>query len=216
MNDLLRQRLVGALILVALGVIFWPIIFVDQEREEHFEHRPIPERPSIDTREVQPPSEADLRHAPVTAVDESRLTEMRNEQSPRTVAADVAAQPNATSASNKNDAEPLAPKSPKPAKPEPRKPDPKKPQPLTVDANGAPVAWMLQVVSVSSQEKAHSLRDRLLAMDLKAYTKPVESGGKRLYRVYIGPKFEREELERVKPKVDAEIGVSSLVVRYVP
>ena len=26
MNDILKQRLVGALILVALGVVFWPII----------------------------------------------------------------------------------------------------------------------------------------------------------------------------------------------
>ena len=29
MNDILKQRLVGALILVALGVVFWPIIFVE-------------------------------------------------------------------------------------------------------------------------------------------------------------------------------------------
>ena len=28
MNDILKQRLVGALILVALGVVFWPIIFL--------------------------------------------------------------------------------------------------------------------------------------------------------------------------------------------
>ncbi|MDG2270665.1 MAG: hypothetical protein P8L39_00075, partial [Halioglobus sp.] len=31
MNDILQQRLVGALILVALGIIFWPIVFVQPE-----------------------------------------------------------------------------------------------------------------------------------------------------------------------------------------
>ncbi len=29
MNEVLKQRLIGALILVALGVVFWPIIFVE-------------------------------------------------------------------------------------------------------------------------------------------------------------------------------------------
>ena len=34
MNDILKQRLVGALILVALGVVFWPLIFVQPGPEE--------------------------------------------------------------------------------------------------------------------------------------------------------------------------------------
>jgi DedD protein len=79
-----------------------------------------------------------------------------------------------------------------------------------------PVAWILQVASVSSREKANALRDTLLAADHKAYVKQIRSGDRTLYRVYIGPKFEKAQLERIKPSIDGAHGVSSLIVRYVP
>ena len=79
-----------------------------------------------------------------------------------------------------------------------------------------PVAWILQVASVSTREKANALRDTLLAADHKAYVKQIRSGDRTLYRVYIGPKFEKAQLERIKPAIDSAHGVSSLVVRYVP
>ena len=85
-----------------------------------------------------------------------------------------------------------------------------------LDSEGVPVAWILQVVSVSSADKAESLRARLLAMDQKAYVKKVRSGEKSLYRVYIGPKFERARLEAIKPRIDAEFAVNSVVRRYLP
>ena len=85
-----------------------------------------------------------------------------------------------------------------------------------MDSDGIPVAWMLQVVSVSSPDKADQLRQRLLAMDHKAYVKRVKVGDKSLYRVYVGPKFERARLEEIKTEIDAEFGVKSMIVRYVP
>ena len=38
MNDILKQRLVGALILVALGVVFWPIIFLQPDDKTASHH----------------------------------------------------------------------------------------------------------------------------------------------------------------------------------
>ena len=90
------------------------------------------------------------------------------------------------------------------------------PQKLALDADGIPVAWILQVASVSSADKADQLRQRLLKMDQKAYVKKVQRGGKDLYRVYIGPKFERAALEKIQAPVDAEFGVTSMIARYYP
>ena len=78
------------------------------------------------------------------------------------------------------------------------------------------MAWILQVASVSSAEKAEQLRQRLLAVDQKAYVKRVRRGDQDLYRVYIGPKFERAALQSIQPRIDAEFGVKSMIARYVP
>ena len=90
------------------------------------------------------------------------------------------------------------------------------PQKLKVDSDGIPVAWILQVASVSSSEKAEQLRQRLLVIDQKAYVKRVKRAERVLYRVYIGPKFERAALESLQPRIDAEFKVKSMIARYVP
>jgi DedD protein len=92
----------------------------------------------------------------------------------------------------------------------------KAPEKLAMDGQGVPVAWILQVASVSSLDKAEQLRQKLLQKDHKAYTRKVKSDGRELYRVYIGPKFERARLEAIQGEVDREFGVKSLIVRYVP
>lgn len=85
-----------------------------------------------------------------------------------------------------------------------------------MDADGIPIAWILQVASVSSADKADELRQRLLQVDKKAYVKRVKRGGKDLYRVYIGPKFERATLEAMQSDIDARFGVNSMIARYLP
>ena len=70
---------------------------------------------------------------------------------------------------------------------------------------------------VSAQLKqADELRQRLLKMDQKAYVKKVQRGDKALYRVYIGPKFERAQLEAMQSGIDTAFGVKSMVARYIP
>jgi DedD protein len=85
-----------------------------------------------------------------------------------------------------------------------------------LDADGVPVAWILQVATVSDGDRAESLRRQLLDIDEKAYVKRIRRGDKDLYRVYVGPKFERARLETLKPRIDSEFKVDSLVVRYLP
>jgi DedD protein len=85
-----------------------------------------------------------------------------------------------------------------------------------MDSDGIPVAWTLQVVTVSSADKAEALRKQLLDMSQKAYIVMVRSNGKKLYRVCIGPKFERVELETLQASINAQFKVNSIVARYIP
>jgi DedD protein len=103
-----------------------------------------------------------------------------------------------------------------PAPPAPGETRSERPEQPVLDAQGVPVAWMLQVASVSSAERAEELRQRLEARGEKAWIAQATINNRTTYRVNVGPKFERARLEALRPQIDAEFGVTSLVKRYVP
>lgn len=53
MNDILKQRLVGALVLIALGVVFWPVIFVQSERQPMDRDSQVPPMPKLRTMQIE-------------------------------------------------------------------------------------------------------------------------------------------------------------------
>lgn len=210
MNDILKQRLVGALILIALGVVFWPIIFVEPGDEAAAELSTIPPRPGVDTAAIEAPDLAGLRASPERAVpaDEEPV---QSSPAPEP-------EPEMTEPAGVEDTALAVEKStpaPTPAEPVQRTRS-KPPEKLAIDGDGVPVAWILQVASVSDADKAEQLRRRLLEVDKKAYVKKVRRQGKDLYRVYIGPKFERAGLEAMQSDIDTEFGVKSMIARYIP
>jgi DedD protein len=193
-NEILKQRLVGALILIALAVVFWPIIFVEPDESPIPGDMTIPERPHIDISQIPQPDPAQARSSPAL---EAR-SEAAGEQ------AVAAAEPSApVAAQQKPVVKQRAPRDEAPERP-------------ALDAQGLPIAWILQVASVSSPDKAEQIRQRLTGMGYKAYVKTVRHDGKKLLRVYIGPKFERSRLDAIKSEVDKAFSVESLVTRYVP
>jgi DedD protein len=78
------------------------------------------------------------------------------------------------------------------------------------------VAWVLQVASVSTREKADALVAQLISADYKAYHRVLRKDGKELYRVYVGPVFERGAMLEAKRDVDRRLKVTSIVTRYIP
>lgn len=195
MNDILKQRLIGALILIALGVVFWPIIFVEKGVKSLDEAAHIPMRPSVDTTPLVPPSKEGLRESPQI---EANLALELAELPPQPVSVAVDDKPVETSVKP-----PVKTRTEAPVKP-------------AIDADGVPIGWILQVASVGNAGKAEELRKRLIEMGYKGYVKKIKTGNSVLLRVYVGPKFERERLEAIKPKIDAEFKVDSMVRRYIP
>lgn len=229
MNDILKQRLIGALILVALGVVFWPIIFVQPDTATGSPVQ-MPPRPEVDTTPVAAPDRAGLRGSPQldALIPDSEPgdsndpvvtgTESLAVQDPQTADANalVANSPTngAVAPGGKAVVAPGASTSGTTDKPTPTRTQ--APAEQKLDAQGVPIAWILQVASVSSQDKANQLRDRLQAMGHKAYVKQVQVNDRQLQRVYIGPKFERARLESLQREIDAEFRVKSMIKRYLP
>ena len=210
MNDILKQRLVGALILIALGVVFWPIIFVEKDAKPLGEAAHIPMRPSVDTTPLTPPSKEGLRESP--QIEANPAVELA-EVPPQPVSVPADDEPVETVVPEKA---PIVVKKAAPPEKAPAKTRTEAPVKPAIDADGVPIGWILQVASISNAGKAEELRKRLIEMGYKAYVKKIKTGNSVLLRVYVGPKFERQRLEAIKPKIDAEFNVESMVRRYIP
>lgn len=184
MNDVLKQRLVGALVIIVLGVIFWPVIFVAPELEPLDRGSEVPSLPALELRELPAPK-------PLAGLPQARYSEEATVTAPSTPAQKPAA-------ADERAADGAAKASP------------------GLDEEGIPVAWTLQVVTVGSRDKAEALSTRLIGMGYKAYIKALRRDSKTLYRIYVGPKFAREDMLEAKQVIDKELRVTSMVTRYLP
>ena len=216
MNDVLKQRLVGALILLALGVVFWPIIFVEPGERRGGEEVQVPPRPQVDTTPVAPPDLAGLRTSPKIEKEPEPVAEEPTREILTLVPGDpVTSDDDSADAEPERAAQPAPEPEPKPVAdaPKTRSEPPVKP---ALDADGIPISWILRVASVSNAERADQLRKELLGMGHKAYVKKVKSGERTLYRVYVGPKVEKSRLEGIQGEINQRFGVETLITRYYP
>jgi DedD protein len=85
-----------------------------------------------------------------------------------------------------------------------------------LDADGIPVAWILQVASMSQREKADDLQRELVALGYKSNVKVIKRGNQRLYRVTVGPKFDKNRMREIKQVIDKRYKVDAIVARYLP
>ncbi|MDA0693384.1 MAG: SPOR domain-containing protein [Proteobacteria bacterium] len=197
---MLKQRLVGALVLSALAILVWPIIFVDQSLQTPAERLDVPqvadyERLPAMTQESfeWPEIEEDARVNPQALTDEPEV-EVRSDQVQALTRSETVIKP--ISAEREVRSEP--------------------PSAVALDQNGYPIAYTLQVMSLTNRADAQAVSEKLKAMEYKAYIVEVDRPEGIRFRVYIGPKVEREALVAVKRSIDQALGVDSLIVRYWP
>lgn len=201
MDNLVKQRLVGALILVALGVVFWPIIFVARDGDTRELRVAVPEAPPVDLSPLPTPDSAALRRAPQAQAQGA-------EPGPAPELFD----------SDPHIPEPL-PALPARADTQPPvglEPARETLQAPAIDADGLPIAYALQVATIGQRERAETLRDELLKAGYKGYLQRLRRDDRTLYRVLVGPRYQRDDLAPVKEAVDRTWRVESLIIRYLP
>ncbi len=210
MDFLLKQRLVGAIVLVALGVIFIPMLLEGPNRDLVPEMAPLPEltgeRSSIemsafpDAGDV--PAEADL------AVVQTDIAEPLNQS--------VDAQPQTEELPVAELAEPVPEIQPLPVppavRPEPAKPEPTKPEP---EKPSGPLGnWVVQMGSFSSEQNALRLRDKLRKAGFVTQVEKVRVDAKSHYRVRVGPYLERAEADRDQASLEKQLNLKGRVLSY--
>ena len=200
MDPLFRQRLVGTLVLVALGIVFWPLIFVTPEPRAPIVLQPMSQRPAIDQTPIPEPESYESAVAP-------KLPEPPKNPPLVQEAADIQTQTDA-----EGSALAALPDSDSVAAPQPRVAPPAE-DPL-VDEQGLAIFYVLQVATVGSASRANELVEGLQAQGYKTFSTRYVRVDDELFRIQIGPNAERAPLMRIKPEVDKVLKVDSQILRY--
>ncbi|AYN15176.1 cell division protein [Pseudomonas monteilii] len=211
----IKQRMVGALVLVALAVIFLPMLFSreDEMRQVHVEAPQAPAMPSLPEVKVEPVAVPEPQaipeepQQPPVVVDES------------TTPASTPSQPITPSPQIQAQVQPAKPQAPAPkvepkpvAAPAPTVAVAKPAAPSKVDVNGLPVSWSIQLASLSNRAGAEKLQQTLRSQGYNAYIR--SAGG--MNRVYVGPLIERAEAERTRDAINRQNSLKGFVVRFQP
>ena len=217
-----KQRMVGALVLVALAVIFLPMLFSRQDEQRHVtvEAPAAPQAPEMSQVQVEPvavPEPQALPQDPVPSDDEIA----QQESAVPAVPVAPTPTPAPAAAAPAPAAKPAAP-APVPALA--AKPATAPAQPITaapgkpdttlsrVDANGLSVSWSVQLASLSNRESAEKLQKTLRSQGYNAYIRTAD--GKN--RVYVGPLIERAEADRLRDLLNRQQNLKGFVVRFQP
>ncbi|VVQ16116.1 Cell division protein DedD [Pseudomonas fluorescens] len=216
-----KQRMVGALVLVALAVIFLPMLFSrqDEQRQVTVEAPAAPQAPAMPQVQVEPvvvPEPQALPQEPVPSDDEIAQQESAVPTAP-VVPAPVVPAPAVPAPAAK-------PPAPAPVPALAAKPATAPAQPITaapgkpdttqsrVDANGLSVSWSVQLASLSNRESAEKLQKTLRSQGYNAYIRTAD--GKN--RVFVGPLIERAEADRLRDLLNRQQNLKGFVVRFQP
>lgn len=216
MDQKTKQRLTGAIVLVALAVIFVPIILEGPDDEWTPRSHSIPEQPQMDYRASMELDIPEQPTAPVDTAPEGAITEAFGlpEHTPEAPAAETL--PEASTPKQVVKAEPPAKPEPvasKPAEPAKKIPPPAPQQP-NKQAGITIKGWYVQVGSFGQEMNASGLRDRLKAAGYDARLQKAEIGKGYAYRVLVGPTTSRAAAEKNAASLKEKQQLAGMVIEY--
>lgn len=204
MNSQLKQRLVGAVVLVALAVIFIPMLLPGKgDLSRGIDGSNIPPEPDYRFSAPVPAPEAPpMAAAPSLPVDDPSADEVQDKVAPG--------------------APPVSAEKPAPASIEPSTATPiKKATAPKATASAAlseksPQAsgWVVQVGSFSSQPNAKALCDKLRKQGYACFVEAVQAPAEAVYRVRVGPTVSRATADKMRQKLQDATGLQGLVQAY--
>lgn len=188
--DGFKQRIVGALIIVSLAVIFLPMLFDEPHQERERQTLEIPPEPDIPEVTVEKPSEPEVTETVQGTVPAPNQTE----EGPDSDTSDLPMADNGSAGVDKPEPSP--------------EPSPEE-QPDTRVLEGA---YLVQLGSFGSADNAKRLRDRARETGMDAYIESFQRDGETLTRVFAGPFIDRSAAEDAKAELDQSFGLDTLVI----
>ncbi len=205
MEQKLKQRLVGAIVLVSLAVIFVPIILEGPDDEWSPRSHGMPEPPRMDYGKDM---ELALPPVEVPETAESETIESGEPGEPEVPEVPVAAAP-AVVPPVAQPSEPVKP-APAPVKTPPPPAAPAKSDSIAVP----PPGWYIQVGSFSQRMNAEGLRDRLQAAGHTTRLQTINIGKAQVYRVLVGPATSRASAEQQNSRLATQQQIKGIVIEY--
>ena len=205
MDEAAKRRLAGAAVLVALAVIFVPMLVDDERPDGLGEPIVIPEPPEFDERFDEPvavPEDALEMGLPVPEPPDS---DTETAQLPAPPAPALAAPP-ASAPKPESEPQPASEKRPS----QPQAPAVAGPKPVPPGTQ----SWVIQVASLGSPEAARGLQDELRGKGYPAFVEQARVNGKLYYRVRVGPEIDRSRADGIARRLANETGAEPLVQRY--
>lgn len=196
MNQGAKQRIVGTVVLLALALIFLPIIFDGQGSYEAPVTSRIPDTPIIsilpEPVQSRPVIVNDTQPIePAIAATVNLVEEVVSEIEEAAVIEEAAAEVEITESQAIFSRE----------------------VPVLSDA-GLPQGWSVRLGSFSDAENASNLLVRLQEAGYKAYTRDISSDQGSLTGVFVGPWLDRGQVNEYQRKLQEEFSLAGLVVRY--
>nr|VFK02553.1 MAG: DedD protein [Candidatus Kentron sp. H]VFK02746.1 MAG: DedD protein [Candidatus Kentron sp. H]VFK06664.1 MAG: DedD protein [Candidatus Kentron sp. H] len=216
MEQQLKHRLIGATVLVFLGVVFIPMILLPPKKaDETF----------IDM--IAPPEPSDPFRSRIVPLDGLFEDDLEDEFQ------DIG-MPDRTGVEPETPIIPLPQTWPSMTRPDAKvierqgtdvetppgtatseKSDSSSKVVTSTDPKPASSAWVVQVGSFSDQKNALRMRDRLRAKGYRAFVKSVKGNlTKAVTRVFVGPTLRREDALRASKKLRGDLDIKGIVMRY--
>lgn len=188
----LKQRIIGALVLVVAAVIFLPMLLSGQDETVEVQVE-VPEQPVRQEGQIataQPPVLP--QPAPVAQIPEPAVDATPAAPEPPADIALIESPPPVVSPA------PVAEPAPTPA-------------PAAAAAAGG---WVVQQGGFASQDNAERLRQLLSEQGYNAYTRAGQAGGNSIVRVYVGPLSTKEAAARIRDELERRHKSKGLVVAH--
>lgn len=204
-----QNRLAGAIVLVAVGVIVLPALLDGDKKynENEFAAIPIIPKPG-DEEDIE--AIAPIVSTTTTASSEGASEAMLSEAITQQQNERVETRPSATVP---------APSVVEPVKPEPKvepKPQPKpepKPEPKPQPQGKA---FVVQVIALNNASKVEEIVAKLRLSGYQVYTVPAKPVNNKLTRIYVGPEASRQRLEAALPELNKITGTKGIIQSYKP
>jgi len=198
-NSSFINRLVGTSIVVIAAIVFIPSI-LDGEKVHYKEgFKAIPDRPEFKTIDLQESIDENMANAEPLKQDEIEDIQADDEAFEQQNAmdeSDYAVEEKVVEATIKPKAKskPIAPRK--------------------SDKNLTSMAYVIQLGSFSHAANVKALQAKLKVKGFKTFTKPIKTPNGTLTKVFVGPSFDKNELQKQLPQLKVLTKLNGKVTQY--
>jgi DedD protein len=211
--DGLKQRIIGAVVLVALAVIFIPMIFEDPHHKKTTQVLSIPDKPEVPAFTIELPkpperNQGESASAKLSSAESKNSTQIEENAKTLMTVAELKASDELAKDGSAGQADEQQKAKPEISETTTQKADLAKH--TAADSN----AWAVQIGTFRNRPGAMKIKEELMQSGTPAYTADIVSGDIEMVRVFAGPAESKDDALKLKSKVDKRYNLQSLVVTY--